>query len=96
MKEGGMLLYDVESRNIIAQEHAKLLRAQAEESSKFLAPAPIQDDRVLRTAAVFALGVLAEQHHADAHVLGDPNRQSEDGAVLRPFNVANHLESDAV
>ena len=34
MKEGGMLLYDVESRNIIAQEHAKLLRAQAEGHSR--------------------------------------------------------------
>jgi hypothetical protein len=30
MKEGGMLLYDVEARNMIAQEHAELLRAQAE------------------------------------------------------------------
>src|SRR5256885_36479 len=30
MEEGGMLLYDVESRNIIAQEHAELLRAQAQ------------------------------------------------------------------
>jgi hypothetical protein len=29
MKEGGMLLYDVEARNMIAQEHAELLRAQA-------------------------------------------------------------------
>ena len=29
MKEGGMLLYDVEGRNMIAQEHAELLRAQA-------------------------------------------------------------------
>jgi hypothetical protein len=28
-----MLLYDVEARNIIAQEHAELLRAQAEGSS---------------------------------------------------------------
>ena len=33
MKEGGMLLYDVEGRNVIAQEHAELLRAQAEASS---------------------------------------------------------------
>ena len=30
MEEGGMLPYDVESRNIIAQEHAELLRAQAQ------------------------------------------------------------------
>ena len=30
MREGGMLLYDVEARNMIAQEHAELLRAQAE------------------------------------------------------------------
>ena len=29
-----MLLYDVESRNIIAQEHAELLRAQAEGHSR--------------------------------------------------------------
>ena len=34
MKEGGMLLYDVETRNIIAQEHAELLRAQAEGHSR--------------------------------------------------------------
>jgi hypothetical protein len=29
----GMLLYDIEARNIIAQEHAELLRAQAKGNS---------------------------------------------------------------
>jgi hypothetical protein len=29
MREGGMLLYDVEARNIIAREHAEDLRADA-------------------------------------------------------------------